>query len=307
VNNEPICPIPSDDDTLYVTFGGGGMIVMDHTQTPMAIVGEYDSATVNGAGCGGTQVGNQMFMNAGISAGGAGFEQSAFIVYSFDDAAYKSNDPKNYAPNDPPPLVVFKDPTNTNTIGNTDGIDDINDTGQLPGITTRRDAHGVSSTIDQRYIHQFDRIQGKVEVFDVETHEHVNTYDLASKDGKSGRKGKPGVCMAKSVTDDPNLFPNDPKNDLLGKSPDGRYIFVGLRGPAPVSASHSGQGSCPGVGIVEITKSGRRGKLVDVIRTTNTIDTSPVPPILGGINYTGAERSDIHSAIAVSRESPVTL
>lgn len=301
VNNVPICPIPSSNDNLYVNFGGGGMLVLDPKQTPMAVVGEYDSTTFNGAGCGGIQVDKQMFMNAGISAGGPGFEQSTFTLYSFDDEAYGGSDA--IVPNNPPPRVVFKDPTNTNTIGNVDGVDAPNDTGQIPGITTRRDAHGLTKTLDQKYIHAFDRIQSKVEVFDVDTDELVYTYDLTSMDGKSGRpenEGDAGACMAKSITDDPSMVPNDPSPDLLGQSPDGRYIFVGLRGPAPVSVAHSGQGSCPGVGVIEISKSGKKGMLVDVLRTTNTIDTAPLPPIVGGIQYTGAERSDIHSAIVVA-------
>lgn len=44
------------------------------------------------------------------------------------------------------------------------------------------------------------------------------------------------------------------------------------------------------------------GKLVDVLRTTNTIDTAPLPVILGGIEYMGGERSDIHDATVVIRK-----
>jgi len=299
VNNVPICPIPSTNNNLYVNFGGGGMLVLDPKTTPMTVLGEYDSTTFNGAGCGGVQVGPQMFLNSGISAGGAGFEQSTFSLYSFDDEAFGRN--VNFAPpNTPSPEVVFKDPTNTNTIGNVDGVDATNNSGQIPGITTRRDAHGMIKTLDQSYIHQFDRLRNVVEVFDVESHERILTYDLTSRDGQSGRYGDAGGCLAKSVTDDPNLVGNDPSPDLLGQSPDGHYIFVGLRGPAPVSVPHSGQGSCPGVGIIRLSTNGKRGKLVDVLRTTNTIDTAPLPPITGGIQYTGAERSDIHSAIVVA-------
>jgi len=45
------------------------------------------------------------------------------------------------------------------------------------------------------------------------------------------------------------------------------------------------------------------GKLVDVLRATNTIDDHPVVPgsIVGGHDYTGAERSDVHGAIVVAR------
>ena len=45
------------------------------------------------------------------------------------------------------------------------------------------------------------------------------------------------------------------------------------------------------------------GKLVDVLRATNTIDDHPVVPdsIVGVHDYTGAERSDVHGAIVVAR------
>ena len=53
--------------------------------------------------------------------------------------------------------------------------------------------------------------------------------------------------------------------------------------------------------MVQLTNKGMRGKLVDVIRTTNTIDTAPLPQIVGGIQYKGAERSDIHGTIVVPK------
>eukprot|EP00984_Skeletonema_dohrnii_P031312 scaffold23645_cov94-Skeletonema_dohrnii-CCMP3373.AAC.1 len=75
--------------------------------------------------------------------------------------------------------------------------------------------------------------------------------------------------------------------------------MVAFRGPNPVTVSHAAQGSCPGVGIVELSEDGKSGKLVDVLRTTNTVDTVPVGTISGGRDYSGAERSDVHGAIVV--------
>ena len=300
VNNVPICTIPSSEDNLYVNFGGGGLLILDLKATPMSILGEYDSKTYNGASCGGVQVDQQMFMNAGVSAGASGFDQSTFTLYSFDDGAY-SDGPN--PPNNPPPKISFKDETNTNTIGNVDGRDTPNTSGQIAGKTTRRDAHGIISTVNGKYLHAFDRIQNTVDVFNVKTLERIK-YDLTSIDGRSGRPVDPdetGPCLAKSVTDDIDLVLNDPSPDLLGISPDGKYIFVALLGPSPVSVTHSAQGSCPGVGIIQLTNKGMRGKLVDIIRTTNTIDTAPLPQIVGGIQYKGAERSDIHGTIVVPK------
>jgi hypothetical protein len=266
---------------------------------------EYGSEIFNGAGVVGIQVGKQMFMNAGVSAGASGFKQSTFSVYSFNTSAFSDGPNK---PNVPLPNVVFKDNANTNTIGNIDGNGGtINDSGQLPGVTTRRDSHGVAATVDGKYLHVVDRIQNVVESFDVETYERT-TYDLTSLDGQSGRLNIPnqaGACLARSVTDDGNLILNDPTPDFMDITPDGKYLVVALRGPAPVTAGHSAEGSCPGVGIVEVTEDGKAGKLVDVLRTTNTIDNAPVPfPVSGGIDYVGAERSDVHGAIAVAKVRP---
>ena len=76
---------------------------------------------------------------------------------------------------------------------------------------------------------------------------------------------------------------------------DGKYLVVALRGPIPVSVTHAAQGSCPGVGIIEVTDGGASGRLAGVLRTTNTVDTSDVAAP-GGHAYTGSEHSDVHGA-----------
>ena len=86
--------------------------------------------------------------------------------------------------NYPPVQQVFKDPSNTNTIGNVDGVETSNPTGQIPQSTTRRYSHEAVNTVDGKYVHVADRIQNVVEVFDTETYEHVSTYDLVSMDGQ---------------------------------------------------------------------------------------------------------------------------
>ena len=289
-NNVPICPLPSIENNLYITLGAGGLFVLDFTATPMSIVGEYDQQTVNGAGCGGIQGGNQLYINAGVAASSTGFDQSTFTVYSFDTGGYNSS--SSNLPNEPKPTIIFKDQTNTNTNGNLDGmIGTSNDSGQLPGATTRRDSHGLIMTQNEEFIHVVDRIQNVMEVFNSRNNDR-STYDLTTGSGTG--TGVDAACSSKSVVDDPNLPKNDPTPDLGTITPDGKYIMIALRGPAPVSVAHSAQGSCPGIGIIEITENGGSGKLVDVIRTTNEIDTAPLNPIPGGIQYTGKERSDVH-------------
>ena len=252
--NLPICPIPSEDtDALYITLAGGGLFVADSSQTPMKIVGEYGNNVVYGAGCGGVQAGGKMHLNSGVSASGAGADQSMFTVWQYNDADYLGSTPN--AENEPLPAVVFEDEGNTAALGNIGGQPP-NPSGQLPGVTTRRDSHGAAPTVDGEYVHVVDRIQNVVEAFDVETFERF-TYDLTSKNGQTGLYGKPGACEAKSVMDDANLPSNDPAPDLMEETPDGKYLMIALRGPAPVSVAHSAQGSCPGVGIVELRGKGR--------------------------------------------------
>ena len=144
-----------------------------------------------------------------------------------------------------------------------------------------------------------DRIQNKVEVFDSTTQERLGVYDLVSKDGMSGREGPAGPCLKHSVLDDKDLQLNDPAPDLMMMTTDGKYLMIAFRGPVPVSVSHSAQGSCPGVGIVELTEGGKSGRLIDVLRTTNTVDTALVGEIKGGRDYIGAERSDVHHSAVI--------
>lgn len=292
-NNLIICPISSENRHSYVTLGGGGLIVADTDQTPMTIVGEYSNQILPGAGCGGAQSGDTVFINAGVSASGAGADWSVFDVFTFSDSAYTSVQ----TPNMPLPQHVFGDPDNTSTGGRVSGPT-ANPTGQIPGITTRRDSHGAIATTDGSYIHIVDRIQNVVEVLDAQTFERTS-YDLTSEDGQGSGFG---ACALKSVADDWSLPGNDPAPDLLDRTLDGKYLMVALRGPAPVSVNHGAQGSCPGVGIIEVTEGGRSGKMVEVLRTSNVVDTSPVSAP-GGHDYIGAERSDVHD-VTVVRKGP---
>ena len=65
--------------------------------------------------------------------------------------------------------------------------------------------------------------------------------------------------------------------------------------------SHAALGCCPGVGVVEITKDGKSGNLVGVLRSTNEVDTVQVGTITCGYNYTGNQRSNIHGAIVAKK------
>ena len=287
------CPIISASDKAYVTFLGGGMLVVDTTATPMAIVGEYGNRFANGEGCGGTVVGNHVWFRAGVAGNGSGAYASTMAVYRLDDALVGGG-----VPNEPAIEEVYKDPSNTSTGGNlVGGL--FNVTGQLPGTTTRQDAQGmavtsgVSGTVP--HVHVVNRLQNRVEVFNAETLEH-SSYDLTSADGAGGGTGP---CQAATVGDDPGLPQNDPTPDEIAAAPDGN-LLVSLRGPAPVDTRHAAQGSCPGVGVIDLSDDGSAGVLAAVLRASNRGDSARVS-VFGGYTYGGAERADMHGVAALPK------
>ena len=295
-----ICPIVSDTGMGYLTFGAGGMLVVDTRKTPMQIVAEYGNNEVNGAGCGGVHIGDYVWLDGGVSAVGVGANRSTFTVYTVNDTAIAAAADAGtvLAENMPAIHTVLKDPTNTAPSGNIGGVAE-NTTGQVPGITTRRDAHGMIQTTDDKYVHVVDRIQNTMDVFDAATQTRVGGYDLTSADGQGNGTGPCeayGVTDATQVSSGNALVTNDPAPDLMGVTPDGKYIVVALRGAKPVTVNHGGQGSCPGVGMIELTNGGASGKLVTVLRASNTADTAVPPDFAGGANYNGVEAADIHGA-----------
>jgi hypothetical protein len=84
----------------------------------------------------------------------------------------------------------------------------------------------------------------------------------------------------------------DPAPDLMGSAPDGRRVYVSLRGPAPLTANVAGVdnavGATPGVGILDVTRGGRSGRFRAV---------APISHVVGGV-----ETADPH-ALAVRRVS----
>ena len=286
-NNRPIvCAVPSSQgNLLYITLSGGGLLIGNTTTTPMSIIAEYGKNIIFGAGCGGVEVGDKFYINSGVASGPAGGSQSYFAVWSFNNTKYLGT-PTNVE-NEPRPLIVYNDTRNTMETT-------VNPTGQLPSNSSRRDSHGIAVTRNQKYVHTFDRIQAQAFVIDTSTNKGSFSYSMRNSN----------VCKAFSVTDDSNIPANDPSPDLVEATPDGKYLAIGFRGPAPVTFAHTTQGSCPGVGIVQLQKNGGKGKLVTVLRTTNlTPDNIPKPLMIpGGVNYAGTERSDIHMVAVIDRK-----
>ena len=154
--NWPICPIiAADSRHSFVTLRGGGLFVVDTKATPMAIVGEYDKATVHGNGCGGTQVGKSMYVNSGgspvnVSSGDPHHPALyGFDVYRFPRSGYSADNP----PNTPAPTLVFSK-------------------------SGAADSHGMVAVAGGRFLWVMDRHGDVAEIIHVASGRRVHTVPL---------------------------------------------------------------------------------------------------------------------------------
>lgn len=252
VTNAPICPVPTSTGRhAFVTLGGGGMFVVDITASPMAIVAEYDLSVIRAAGCGGAEGDGFMHLNTGTS----GPNVSEFSLYRF--ALNYPSAPAFNTANTPAPVAVWQDKDNGKIGGN-----------QIPA-GSNRDAHGVVIVRNPEsgaagYLHQMDRIRNNVEVFKLSppwddlNKRYEGTYSLTTSGACGGTVGTTRT--------------NDPTPDLGDFSPStgqtGGRIYVALRGPFPLTISHAADGSCPGLGIIDLSSNRRSGSLSAVMETT---------------------------------------
>jgi DNA-binding beta-propeller fold protein YncE len=150
-DNAPICPIvDASSRHVYVTLRGGGLLVVDARATPMRIVAEYDVATVKGNGCGGTQVGDFMFVNSGGRPGNLGhLALYGFDVYRFPTAGFGTA-----SPNVPAPQLVFS-------------------------LAGEHDSHGMAPAGNGGFLWIMDRHGNAAEVVSTATLRHVARVSLA--------------------------------------------------------------------------------------------------------------------------------
>jgi hypothetical protein len=113
------------------------------------------------------------------------------------------------------------------------------------------DAHAVALTRRGRFLWWGDRSQNDVTVVDARSDRVVNRFGLV------------------------NEHSDDPAPDLFDLSPRGDYMFASLRGPNP-SSGHAAFGSTPGVGVIEVRRRGRSGRLDGVARV-GSIRGTPDP------------------------------
>ncbi|MCX5722185.1 MAG: hypothetical protein NT179_09175 [Nitrospirae bacterium] len=112
------------------------------------------------------------------------------------------------------------------------------------------DSHGMVGV--GRYVWSADRAGNNVEIIDTLSNLSVGSIEL--------------------VTD----FNKDPAPDLLDSAPDGQYIFVGLRGPNPLTGNdkvvHNAKGTIPGVGVIYVDAEGKVGHYKGQAVITNMKD-----------------------------------
>jgi hypothetical protein len=103
-----------------------------------------------------------------------------------------------------------------------------------------------------RFLWSADRAGNNIEIIDTLTNLSVNTIELAG-----------------SISE-------DPAPDLLDAAPDASYVFVGTRGPSPLSGNdktvNNAKGSTPGVGVIKVSGGGKSGEFVGVARISNMKD-----------------------------------
>jgi hypothetical protein len=68
----------------------------------------------------------------------------------------------------------------------------------------------------------------------------------------------------------------DPAPDLMDVAPDGQYVFVGLRGPAPLTGNdkkvNNAKGTIPGLGVIHVDAGGKVGHYKGQAVITNMKD-----------------------------------
>lgn len=151
-NNAPICPRTDDEGRVtFVTLAGGGMFVVDHMQTPMQIVAEYDKTQVHANGCGGIESDGKMYINSG--AGTLADNPTEHDVYAFEVDGFDS---EPNAPNTPAPRLIYS-------------YDD----------RAEADSHGVVLTgKKERYLWTGDRQSNTMTVVDTRNDELIEEFTL---------------------------------------------------------------------------------------------------------------------------------
>jgi hypothetical protein len=146
----PVCPITEHSSKYaFVTLRGGGLVVVDVTQTPMQVVATLDREKVHPAGCGGVQVGATMYINSGGGWAADKFPTAASLAYDV------------YAVN----VATVPEAVEAKLITSRDG--------------KTADSHGMAAV--KSYVWSADRAGNNIEIIDSATNTSVGAIELAGK------------------------------------------------------------------------------------------------------------------------------
>ncbi|MBU6432417.1 MAG: hypothetical protein KJS98_03755, partial [Nitrospirae bacterium] len=112
------------------------------------------------------------------------------------------------------------------------------------------DSHGMAGV--GRYVWSADRAGNNIEIIDTLSNLSVGSVELVTDANK------------------------DPAPDLMDNAPDGQYVFVGLRGPNPLTGNdktvNNAKGTIPGVGVIHVDVGGKVGHYKGQAAITNMKD-----------------------------------
>jgi hypothetical protein len=132
------------------------------------------------------------------------------------------------------------------------------------------DSHGMAAV--GRYLWNVDRAGNNVEIIDSLSNLSVGSVELVTDANK------------------------DPAPDLMDVSPDGRYLFIGLRGPVPLTGNdktvNNAKGTIPGVGVIHVDADGKVGHYKGQAAITNMKDGKETADTHGiAVRTTGESRT----------------
>ena len=112
------------------------------------------------------------------------------------------------------------------------------------------DSHGMAAV--GRYLWSADRAGNNVEIVDTLSNLSVGSIELVTDANK------------------------DPAHDLMDNAPDGQYVFVGLRGPNPLTGNDktvdNAKGMIHGIGVIHVDGGGKVGHYKGQAAITNMKD-----------------------------------
>lgn len=144
----PVCPITEDSSKFaFITLRGGGLLVVDVTETPMKVLATLNNKQVHPAGCGGVQVGKTMYINSGGGWPKDKFPAAASLAYDVY-AVHLSGLPAS---------------VEAKLISSRDG--------------KMADSHGMATV--GPYVWSADRAGNNIEVIDSVTNTSLGSFDVA--------------------------------------------------------------------------------------------------------------------------------